>query len=347
MVCYSRKLIISLAIALLITAIFSCTPREQELQRRTQFIMGTLVEIAVREMDSEKAQSAITSAFDEMQRLENLMSTQLAHSEISRLNDLAGEQTPLAVSPDVLAVIHRGIYWGNKSQGALDISIGPVSSLWSFDNDNSSIPNTQQLEGATHLVNFREIEIDESKVRLKQPGMSLHLGAIAKGYAVDRAMAVLEKNGVRHALINAGGDLIVLGERKDGQPWSIGLQHPRQPEKLSASFSLSGKAVATSGDYQKYFMKDNTRYHHILDPKTGLPARGVISCTIIAETVMDADALATAVFVLGSEKGMSLVDSVDGVEGMMITESGATLFSKNFESQPGFVLRETKEDSSR
>jgi thiamine biosynthesis lipoprotein len=342
MVRYSRNFIIPLAITFLITAILSCTPKEQELQRRAQFIMGTLVEITVRGVDTEKAQSAITSAFDEILRLENLMSTHIAHSGISQLNNLAGEESAFAVSPDVLTVIRRGIFWGNKSQGALDISIGPVSSLWSFDNDNPSIPNAKSLKEATHLVNFRKITIDESNVHLKQQGMSLQLGAIAKGYAVDKAMKVLEKNGIRHGLINAGGDLIALGERKDGLPWSIGLQHPRQPEKLSASFSLSGKAVATSGDYQKYFMQNGTRYHHILDPATGMPARGVISCTIIAETVMDADALATAVFVLGPEKGMALVDSVDGVEGMMITESGTTLFSKNFESQPSFVLHETK-----
>ena len=347
MVRHSKKFLIHLAIVLLLSAIFSCAPREQELQKRTQFIMGTLVEITVREKDTDKAQSAISSAFDEIRRLEKLMSTRLADSEISQLNDLAGGESSLAVSPDVLDVIRRGIYWGNKSQGALDISIGPVSRLWQFDDENPAIPEAQRLADAARLVNFREIEIDESTVRLKQPGMSLHLGAIAKGHAVDRAMTVLEKNGIRHALINAGGDLKALGERKDGQPWTIGLQHPRQPEKLSASFTLAGKAVATSGDYQRYFTKDNTRYHHILDPATGLPARGVISCTIIAETVMDADALATAVFVLGYEKGMALVDSVDGVEGMMITESGETIFSKNFQSQPGFVLHDIEDDFSR
>lgn len=347
MVRHSKKFLIHLAIVLLLPAIFSCAPREQELQKRTQFIMGTLVEITVREMDVDKAQSAISSAFDEIRRLEKLMSTHLADSEISQLNDLAGGEPPLAVSPDVLDVIRRGIYWGNKSQGALDISIGPVSRLWQFDDENPAIPEAQRLAEAARLVNFREIEIDESTVRLKQPGMSLHLGAIAKGHAVDRAMTVLEKNGIRHALINAGGDLKALGERKDGQPWTIGLQHPRQPEKLSASVTLAGKAVATSGDYQRYFTKDNTRYHHILDPATGLPARGVISCTIIAETVMDADALATAVFVLGYEKGMALVDSMDGAEGMMITESGETIFSKNFQSQPGFVLHDIEDDFSR
>jgi thiamine biosynthesis lipoprotein len=300
--------------------------------------MGTLVEITVREPDQDKAQLALSSAFNEMRRLEKLMSTHLADSEISRLNAKAGSMTSLAVSPDVLAVIERGIYWGNQTNSALDISIGPVSRLWRFDDDDPAIPDTQRLAEAARLVNFREIERVESNVQLKQSGMALHLGAIAKGYAVDQAMGVLDKNGIQHALINAGGDLKVLGERKEGQPWKIGLQHPRHPEKMIASFNLSNKAVATSGDYQKYFIKDDTRYHHILDPANGRPARGVISCTIVAKTVMDADALATAVFVLGPENGMALVESLYEVEGMMVTESGSTLFSKNFKSQPGFEM---------
>lgn len=302
------------------------------------------MEITVREPDPVKAQLAIRSAFDEMSRLEQMMSTHLADSEISRLNAPAGGKAPMAVSPEVLEVIQRGIHWGKQSNGALDISIGPVSGLWQFDNDNPAIPDPQRLATAVRLVNFRDIEIDQSNVRLKLSGMSLHLGAIAKGYAVDQAMTILEKNGIRHALINAGGDLKVLGERKDGQPWNIGLQHPRHPEKMIASFTLSNKAVATSGDYQKYFIKDNTRYHHILDPTNGMPAREMISCTIVAENVMDADGLATAVFVLGLEKGMALVESLDGVEAMIVTESGETLFSKNFQSQPGFVFLDIKKE---
>jgi len=344
MVPYRHKLIILLSSVFILSAIFSCSPKENGLLRRTQFIMGTLVEISVREPDREKAQLAISSAFDEMRRLEKLMSTHLANSEISRLNALAGGKSSLTVSPEVLDVIRRGIHWGNLSNGALDISIGPVSNLWRFNDENPSLPDSQRLAQAVGLVNFREIEVDDSNVRLRQPGMSLHLGAIAKGYAVDKAMAVLQNNGIRHAMINAGGDLMVLGERKDGQPWNIGLQHPKQPEKLIASFALSEKAVATSGDYQKYFMIENTRYHHILDPANGMPARGVISSTIIAKTVMDADALATAVFVLGPEKAMALVDSLDAVEIMMVTESGSILFSKNFESQPGFILQDFKDD---
>lgn len=322
-----------------LTAMTSCSSKGQDLLSRTQFIMGTLVEITVRDADADKAQKAIDQAFDEMGRLEKLMSTHLTDSEISRLNTGAGKKGFFPVSPEVLEVIKRGIYWGEKSNGAFDISIGPLSRLWQFDDENPSLPDAGQLAQAVPLVNFRDIEINASKVRLKQPGMSLHLGAIGKGYAVDKAMQVLKSSGIQHALINAGGDLKALGTREDGKPWRIGLQHPRKPEQMIASFELTDKAVATSGDYQRYFMLDGRRYHHILNPATGTPAQGMISATIIADNVMDADALATAVFVLGDEKGMALIDSLGGIEAMLVSKSGETLFSENFQSLPGFDLQ--------
>lgn len=326
-------------ILIFIQGVVACSPKEGDLLRRSQFIMGTLVEITVREPDAEKAQRAIDQAFNEIRRLEKLMSTHLPGSEISRLNNTAGKNEFFPVSNEVLEVLKRGVYWGNKSNGALDISIGAVSNLWRFDDETPSLPIAKRLARAVRLVNFRDIEIDASKVRLKQPGMFLHLGAIAKGDAVDRAMDVLINLNIRHAMINAGGDLKALGNRGDGKPWNIGLQHPRNPEKMIASFALSNKAVATSGDYQKYFMLGDTRYHHILNPASGMPAKGLISATVVTETVMDADALATAVFVLGAKKGIALVDNLEGVEGMLVSDSGTILFSKNFQSQPGFVLQ--------
>ena len=307
--------------------------------------MGTLVEITIRSADKEKAGKAADKAFNEMRRLEQLMSTHIGDSEISRLNANAGGQF-VTVSPEVLEVIQRGIHWGKLSNSALDITIGPAASLWRFGEKDSLLPDTTRLKQALPLVNYRNIEIQDSKIRLKQPGMALHLGAIAKGYAVDRAMDVLKRSGIQNAIINAGGDLQALGSREERQLWKIGIQHPRNPEKMIAVFALPGKAVATSGDYQKYFMQNGTRYHHILNPQNGMPARGVISVTIIAESVMDADALATAAFVLGPKKGMELIDSLTGVEGMMISESGSFHFSKNLQSLPGFTLNRLEDDFS-
>ena len=246
----------------------------------------------------------------------------------------------------MLEVIQRGIHWGKKTHGALDISIEPVAGLWRFDEANPAVPDPRRLAQAASLVNYEEIEIAGPRVRLKRTGMALNLGAIAKGYAVDRAMRVLENSGIKHALINSGGDLKTIGSRGDGQPWSIGIQHPRNPEKLIAAFSLSGKAVATSGDYQKYFMRGQTRYHHILNPENGVPAMETMSSTVIADSVVDADALATAVFVLGPEKGIELIDSLDGVECMLVSDSGAFHFSRNFRSQPGFILKGSEDDFS-
>ena len=174
--------------------------------------------------------------------------------------------------------------------------------------------------------------------------MALHLGALAKGYAVDRAIQVLKEHGIDNALVNAGGDLMAVGHRTRQQPWRVGLQHPRSPQDLIASFGLSAKAVATSGDYQKYFIKGNTRYHHILDPKSGEPVRLAKSATVIASSVMDADALATAIFVLGKDKGIALADSIEHIEAMVVPSSGATGFSQGFRSQTGFKFQGDQED---
>lgn len=330
---------------IILLPISACDSRDDDLLRRTQFIMGTLVEITIHDAGKQKAENAAGRAFDEMHRLERLMSTHIDDSEISRLNKGAGDQL-LTVSPEVLKVIERSLHWGNLSNGTLDISIGPAANLWRFNEENLSLPDTARLRQALTLVNFRDIEIQDSKVRLKQPGMALHLGAIAKGYAVDRAMDTLQSSGIQNAIINAGGDLKAIGTRQDRQFWRIGIQHPRNPEKMIAAFALPGKAVATSGDYQKYFMQNGTRYHHILNPRNGMPARGLISVTIIAESVMDADALATATFVLGLDKGMELIDSLTGIEGMMVSESGDFHFSKNFQSLPEFTLKGLEDDFS-
>ncbi|CCQ91157.1 exported hypothetical protein [Nitrospina gracilis 3/211] len=268
--------------------------------RRTQFIMGTLVEITIVNADAKVAQTAANQAFDEMSRIEKLMSTYIADSEISRINEAAGKEA-LPVSAEVLEIIQSGIAWGEKTKGIFDISIHPLVETWDFDGGGETVPSPEQLKTATGLVNFRDIRIQGNTVRLAREGMAINLGGIAKGYAVDRAITIL-KGLVPNGIINAGGDLYAFGQRGPDRPWVIGLQHPRKPQGVLASFALANQGVATSGDYQRYFMKGEKRYHHILDPATGLPAEGPISVTVMAPTVMDADALSTAVFIMGKEK---------------------------------------------
>ncbi|MDH5762010.1 MAG: FAD:protein FMN transferase [Nitrospinota bacterium] len=316
----------------------ACQPgSSNEPVRRTQFIMGTLVEITVSHSDSKVIQSATTQAFDEMQRIEQLMSTYRPDSEISRINRAAGKEA-VPVSPEVEEVIQEGIFWSKQSSGAFDITVEPLVQLWDFNGEKEIVPADSTIEKTAALVNYRNIEIKDHTVRLTQPGMAINVGGLAKGYAVDRAVSIL-RDKVTSGIINAGGDLYAFGQKSEGNLWNIGLQHPRKPQAILAAFAVQNQAVATSGDYQRYFIKDGVRYHHIFDPQTGKPARTMISVTIITTEVMDADALATAVFVMGPNKGLEWVDTLENVEAMAVLENGSIFYSKNFQKQPQFALK--------
>jgi FAD:protein FMN transferase len=323
----------------------SCSKPDASVHRRSQFLMGTLVEITVYEKDNDLGQLAIQNAFNEIQRMESLMSTHISNSEISKINQSAGLR-PTPVSPEVLEVINRAIYWAEETQGALDVSIGPIHELWKFDDDHPTLPDKHALEQELPKVDYKKIQLKNQTVFLTKKGMRLHLGAIAKGYAVDQAIKVLRESNIHHALINAGGDLKVIGRRPDQTEWKIGLQHPRKPESILASFSLTEKAVATSGDYQKYFDYKETRYHHILNPKTGYPATGVISATVVTSTVMDADALSTALFVMGAKEGLAFIDSLKDTEGLLVDQNKKPYLSKGIKNLEGFSLEGFKENLS-
>lgn len=325
------------ALILGITLLTACSAEERSPVRRTQFIMGTLVEITVSHADEKVANLAMTQAFDEMRRIEKLMSTYLLDSEISQLNRSAGGAA-LALSPEVVEVLREAVRWGEASAGAFDVTIEPVARLWNFDEEEPQAPEPERLQRALTRINYRDIEIENDRVRLAQPGMAINLGAIAKGYAVDRAAALL-RGLVPNGIINAGGDLTAFGRRNPEDPWIIGLQHPRAPNKVLASFAVEKRGVATSGDYQKYFIRDGVRYHHILNPTTGLPARGLTSVTVIAPSVMQADALATAAFVMGPEKGLAWLDSLPEVEALVVLADGKLRFTNGFQKQPQFSLR--------
>lgn len=315
----------------------ACNGAGDQPTRRTQFIMGTLVEITVSHSDAELIQTVTTQAFDEMKRIEKLMSTYIPDSEISRINRAAGKKA-ISVSPEVEEVIREGIYWSEQSGGAFDITVEPLVQLWDFEGEKEIIPGKNTLRKTASLVNYRNIEIKDHTVRLKKPGMAINVGGLAKGYAVDRAISIL-RGGVSSGIVNAGGDLFAFGKKNKRNSWTIGLQHPRKPQDLLAAFAVNNQAIATSGDYQRYFIKDGVRYHHIFDPKTGRPARLMISATLITTEVLDADALATAVFVMGPDKGIEWVDSMENVEAMLVLEDESIRYSKNFREQPQFTLK--------
>jgi FAD:protein FMN transferase len=318
-------------------ALNACNGGDDQPTRRTQLIMGTLVEITVSHSDPDIIQTATTQAFDEMKRIEQLMSTYLPDSEISRINRAAGKNA-IPVSPEVEEVIREGIYWSEQSGGTFDITVQPLVQLWDFNGEKEIIPSENTIRKTASLVNYRNIEIKGHTVRLKRRGMAINVGGLAKGYAVDRAISIL-RGRVPNGIVNAGGDLFAFGQKNKDTPWNIGLQHPRKPQELLASFAVKNQAIATSGDYQRYFIKDGVRYHHIFDPQTGRPVRLMISATIITTEVMDADALATAVFVMGPDKGIEWVDAMENVEAMVVLEDGSIRYSKSFRKQPQFSLK--------
>ncbi len=267
----------------------------------TKYLLGTQVDIIALGQDIRAAKTACYFAFREMERIEALLSSHRPDSEISRINRQAAHR-PVHVSQETFAILQRALEYSRRFGGLFDVTIGPLTTLWGFNEDRDiRVPDSTAVARLLPLVNFRNLQLDpaDTSVRFARPGMRIDLGGIAKGYAIDRAAATLKAHGISRFLINAGGDIFASGRKAEGQKWRIGIKHPRRPGELLAAFELSDSAVATSGDYERFVILDGLRYHHILDPRTGYPARSDQSVTVIAATAEEADAAATALFIRG------------------------------------------------
>jgi thiamine biosynthesis lipoprotein len=263
------------------------------------------------------------------------MSPWIGTSDVSHLNRFSGKDW-VKVSPETFDVIQRSQKISGLSEGAFDITIAPLTQLWRKARERGVPPPSEEVKKIFSLVNFRNLLIrPDRKVFLKKKGMAIDLGGIAKGYAVDRAFEILTSLGYKNLIVNAGGDLRA-GGLKNNEPWSIGIQNPRSPEKVMATVSVSDSAVATSGDYEKFFFHQGKRYHHILNPKTGFPADGCQSVTILSKNGMTADGLATAVFVLGVEKGYALCQKIAGVECLIVDGEGKTVMTPGLKERISF-----------
>lgn len=314
-------------IVLLTTACSSGPTTER--YRMSRLLMGTFVDITVHAPTRDKARRAANAAVAEIERVEDLTSFH-RQSGLARVNKSAGSVQPIPVDRELLELISTSIRMAEKTGGAFDPTVGPLSRLWNFSSDEPYLPKKEEVAALLPLVGPQKIEIDieEGTVRLVKTGMAVDLGAIAKGYALDRSRAVLEEMGIDSALINAGGDILAMGEKEKGVPWKIGVQDPRQRGGILAIVELSDRVIVTSGDYERFFMKDDTRYHHILDPGTGYPSRGVQSASISAKDGVTADALSTAVFVLGPKKGIELIDSLKDSECLIVDAQGKVHMSE-------------------
>ena len=297
--------------------------------------MGTVIEITLIADDEEAANKASLQAFQEIKRIETLMSPWLDSSDVTRINRSAGKER-VKVSPETFEVIQKAQEISELSEGGFDITIGPLTELWREARKKKIPPSIEEVKEKLGLVNFKNIETDQKgKVFLKKKDMAIDLGGIAKGYAVDRAFGVLRSLGYKNLIVNAGGDLRV-GGLKNNQPWSIGIQNPRESQKILARISVSDMAVATSGDYEKYFIYQGKRYHHIFNPRDGFPTEGCQSVTIVTKDCITADGLATAVFVLGAEKGYSLCQKLEGVDCIIVDKEGKIIFSPGLKDHISF-----------
>jgi thiamine biosynthesis lipoprotein len=281
--------------------------------------MGTTFVVQVRVPTAEAGRGAIGAAFDEIDRVEALLSEWKETSEVSVLNRAAGG-APVAIGGDLLAVLTRASEISDRTGGAFDVTFAACGGFWSFREPYRAATDEELSECRTH-VGWRKVLLDPERgtAELPDPAMRIGIAGIGKGYGVDRAAAVLESRGIRDYIVDGGGD-IRLSASPGERPWTVGIAHPRRPGALWGSVYESSGAIVTSGDYEAFFERDGVRYHHILDPRTGRPSSGASAVTVIAPDATTADALATGLMVLGPEAGMALVESLQGVEALFLVE---------------------------
>ena len=293
--------------------------------QREEAIMGTRVAVELWADDAALAQRAMDEVIAEMRRTDELMSTYKPESQLSQVNAHAHER-PVPVDGDIIEVVERGLEMSKLSGGAFDITYASVGYLYDFRAHQH--PTEQQIAAALPGVDYRQVQVDRAahSIRFLRKGVRIDLGGIAKGYACDRSIERLRALGIEHAMVNAGGDTRLLGDRR-GKPWIVGIRDPRNDGRVVTRLPLEDEAISTSGDYERYFEEDGVRYHHILVPGTGRSAKGVRSATVIGANATLTDALSTTVFVLGVERGMQLIARLPGVEAVVVDDSGRIFYS--------------------
>ena len=283
-------------------------------------VMGTNVKVELWHGDAEYACAATEAAIAELRRIEALMSPFIETSELSRLNR-NGRFGPVPVAPELYSLIERSVAFSQSSAGAFDVTYASAGRYYDFRKEVR--PDEATLDAVLPAIDFRHLELDPEArtIRYRHEGVYVDLGGIAKGYAVDRAIAVLRARGITQAMVGAGGDSRIIGDRR-GEPWVVGLRDPRQREDMVAVLPLENVAVSTSGDYERFFEGNGTRFHHIIDPDTGDSARAVRSVTILGRDATTTDALSTTVFVLGVAAGLELINGLADVDAIIVDGKG-------------------------
>lgn len=277
----------------------------------------------------------IDECFDMCSEYEKKLSNKIETSEVSQINSHNGY---VEVSEDTLQLIHKGIEYGEVSDGLFDITVGGLSDLWQFGSESPHVPESSLIDEAVRHVNYKNIEIEGNKVRLDDNESKMDLGGIAKGFVADKLKEYLKSKGVNNGIINLGGNILLIGTKPDGSDYNIGIKKPFKENDISATVSISDYSVVSSGNYERYFYEDNRLYHHILDADTGYPVNNnLLSVTIISKESVDGDGLSTTCFALGLDDGMKLIDGIENVEAVFIDSDYKLHCSSGLQNKDGKI----------
>ena len=311
-----------------------CTAQPEKSYTKDLFALNTFISLRAY---GAKAQQAIEIAIDRIHEIEKRMSITIEDSDVAQINTNSGIK-PVEVHDDTFYVIKTALYYSELTKGKFDITIYPIARLWGIGTENARVPDIIDIQHKLPLVNYRNVLLDEKEmtVFLANKGMGIDLGGIAKGYAADEVSRILKESGIEHAIINMGGSITTLGSRPDGNLWRIGVRNPRVQNgdlEHMAIIESKGTSILSAGDYERYILdvykETGRRYHHIFDPFTGFPAKtGVTATTVVSRSAIEADALSTAMFVMGVEKGLDMIEGIEGVEGLVITDDKKVFLSK-------------------
>lgn len=297
---------------------------------KSGFMLNTFVTVTLYDKDDPEI---LKKSMDLCRSYENIFSTTIEGSEVYRINHRSKEETSIKVSSDVAALLSRGLYYSKVSNGDFDFTVEPLTSLWDFTAQNPVVPPQKDIEEAVKKVDYRNLKLENDTLTFLSPDTTIDFGAIAKGYIADRMKDYLQEQGVQSAVINLGGNVLCVGKKPDGSPFKIGLQKPyADRNETIETMTIEDMSVVSSGVYERHFVKDGINYHHILNPKSGYPyENGLVSVTIISKLSIDGDALSTTCFSMGLKKGMELINSMDDIYGVFITDDDKVQYTNGAE----------------
>lgn len=300
----------------------------QIVRKRTVKLMGSRFDITISAKSVTEAEAYIDSAIIEIERIENVISEWRDETLVSEINRNAGIK-PVKVTPELYGLTERALQFSKMTDGAFDISFASMDKIWKYDGSMTAVPSEEAVKKSVQKVGYKNIILDKknSTIFLKLPGMKIGFGSIGKGYAADKTKELMISKGVPAGIINASGDMNTWGKQPDGKEWTVGITNPMNQNKVFATFPLSGNAVVTSGDYEKFVFLEGKKYSHIIDPRTGYPARGISSVTVFASSAELANGFSTSIMVMGKEAGLNLINQIPGMSCVIVDENGHIFYS--------------------